>query len=119
MKRSILIIFCVLAFAILFVSCGDKKPDDISDDMYKCGLAALEIVDDYLDNSISLDEAQKRLTRNKDLADSIVDANHENDSAIPHRLSDLMYCMWAKNRGTGTDSEIEEKRQELAELLGK
>ena len=118
---------------VLVTGCGSRsKPDNTSDRMYGLGLTALEIIDEYLDGKISLENAMDRFSVTSDDIDDqydnslreagvevLVGTDYANDSFINHYAGMLDYSLMKRSQGNGTDSEILEFRNSLAEKLNK
>lgn len=61
--KIIAIIVCiVVVVCIAIIYFCNKKPSNISDEMYDFGIEALEVIDDYLDNEIDSQTAYEKLS---------------------------------------------------------
>lgn len=61
--KIIAVIVCiVIAICIVIIYFNNKKPSDVSDEMYNLGIEALEVIDDYLDNEIDSQATYKKLS---------------------------------------------------------
>ena len=133
MKKLLLLLVATMLCLILIVGCASQnKPDKTSDRMYGLGLTALEIIDEYLDGKTSLENAMENFSS---IADDIGDqyenskreagvealggTDYANDSSISMEVVFLDYRLMERSYGTGTDSEILEYRNRLAENLNK
>ena len=131
MRRLILI---VSSMAVLLAISGCKpqsaKPKNMSDQMYKLGIAGLETIDEYLDSKINLDEASDRVSKTNKAASSQLDKSKEelgvdallgteyaDDFTVYHTLTMLSNAVMNRSLGTGTNREILDYRNELAESL--
>lgn len=132
MYRKLLAFFVTLA--LLLSGCGDGSgiPKDTSEKMYELGIAALEAVDEYLDNKLDIENAKERLDNTKfwvdvqledDMEELDVDVlfgtKYANDSKISHNIVMISNALSKKSYGTGTTSKIVEHRNSLAEVLNK
>ena len=119
------VITFICAFTIGFTLCAcdsNKKPDDISDDHYRIGLKALEIVDDYLGREITAKEAQRKMT---DLANdaggldetSIDDQNHLRNDTVVFSVTLLSNELLMADISTATDKDILPLRNDIAKAV--
>ena len=132
MKR--IIVFVCVAFALLCIfgcSAKESEPENVSSKMYEIGIAALETVDEYLDYNIDIAETYDRISASSRAAanqyekdkeeigeETLTGSEFANDYFINHNILMLSYELMTKKHGTGTNKEIVEKRNDLAEWLG-
>jgi len=133
MKRIISSLLVAVALLSLFSGCGGGgKPDNLSDDVYELGCAALETTDDYIDGKITASDALKKLDWSatlidtqveKELADSptgtLYGTPYSNDNGVSIYLLSIKLAIGDKDRGTGTMSVVKDARNKLAKTLGK
>lgn len=114
MKKLAMLLGALLCVGAL-AGCGNGIPDDMSKDAYDLGCKALETVDAFLDADISAQSAKSKL----DLIDTQMedfDFNGEYfmDAILRGYVSPLSYYV-----GRGDRKELLQKRNSLAEKLGK
>lgn len=130
MKRLFL---ATLVLVVMFVVNGCSSGTyeyEISEDIQKLGVAAVEAADDFLDGKIDGDEALKRLKESRDSAefriddkkeelkvDSLVNTEYSDDSLVETNISTLYMEVYFKTSGTGIEKDIIESRNSLAEKL--
>lgn len=61
MRKRLSIICVVVILSLIFSACSSKKPDGMSDEIYKAGIQAIEIADRYLQSEIDSDEACQKI----------------------------------------------------------
>lgn len=115
MKRIVCMLL-VSALLLSLVGCGSKRMSGISDDAYDLGLAALETTDDFISGKIDAETARDNLESAIILVDG---CDGENDSLISTSIFFIQYAISRKGSGIGTMNEVEEKRDQLADYLGK
>ena len=120
-----------LIVCLILCGCGGGKPDTISQEMYDIGLAALETADDYIAGKITAAEAEKKLLRAESMADSIYEREKEenggtmvgfkftSDLTVPSNILLLETSISAHDFGTGSMSSVKERRDIIANQLGK
>lgn len=113
--RRIVCAFLSVIIVLALVACGSRM-DGISDQAYEYGIAALETADDYIDGKIDGDTAKDNLSRVSILVDG---CDGEHDSLVSSRIALLKFAVTAKANGTGTMDKVKEKREDLADILGK
>ncbi|MDR0889900.1 MAG: hypothetical protein LBM28_04540 [Oscillospiraceae bacterium] len=125
-KRFLLLVVVLLVF---LSSCTGEKPEDMSEEMYNIGLAALETVDEYFDGIITLEEARYRLEGSEDAADRLYDKARkqsggaiygtevEDDFFVSSCITSIDFHLMMKSYGTGTNEDILEYRNDLADAL--
>lgn len=129
MKKA-LSVLCVFALLILLCSCG--KPQKTSDTMYQIGINALQTADDYIAGKLTGEKAAKELKEYKNQAetqeekdceelgtDTLIGTNLSNNSSIALDIYFLYNEVDGVQNGTSAMSEVREKRDDLAEQLGK
>lgn len=130
MKKIItLSLVAILLFSLC--SCGGK-PEKTSDAMYQIGTNALATADEYIGGKITGDEAADRLHEYMEQADTqykkecedlrqstLVDTEYSNDGLIEHNVSMLYFSVSSSTRSGAAISEVQEKRDSLADSIGK
>lgn len=114
------IIVILIGFAIYYIN--TKKPANVSEEMYSYGESAIKIVDDYIDNEISYDVANQKLSGISDSADYYYDNEDDNtkklhDFIIKSSISLLDSTLYFEHSGKATYFELLDRRNELAEEL--
>lgn len=130
--KKVLPIFWAVLLVVLFSACGSSKPNKTSDAMYQIGLNALNTADDYIAGKITGDETAERLHEymgqsdtqyKKDCEDvekdTLAGTNFSNDYSINHSIAMLYFSTDSSITGETAMSEVKEKRDNLAEHLGK
>lgn len=100
----LLVVMVISLLLFLFTNCN-SKPSGISDETYRVGSKAIEVVDDYLDYDLSRDDAYDRLVEIG--SRSSAGAISVNIKSIYVGLSTDM-----------PDSVILDRRNKLAEKIG-
>lgn len=115
MKRVFSIV-ALVAMIFNLCACGSKRMDGISDRAYDYGLAALETADEFINGDLDADAASDKLERTLILVDR---CDGENDSLVSSSIFLLQVAIDNKGDGTGTMATVEERRDDLADKLGK
>ena len=123
MKRTTCFLLATLMVAILLLAgCKNKKPDNISDTVYEAGLAALKAADAYLDNQMgktaTYDELLAQHKIIKDFGEVHDTKVRHNNFMVQHDVLMLSSAFLMLGR-TQTESDLLEKRNDLAVRLGK
>ena len=119
-SKSLLYIGCGLLSLILliFILTREYKPTDMDKEVYRLGVSALEVTDDYLDAKINNKEARNRLDDifsrldRIDGTDSLLVKTKTFNIGTYMLLSDGMFS-------TSNASNVTESRNSLAEYLNK
>lgn len=123
---AVAVIASILVALITALPLGTKtgeKPDDVSNEHYSYGKRALDIIDQYLDNEIDARTAKKRLDNLIDyewdkLPDTPVsDKTHNNGFYIEQNVVSCSIIMTDIDYGTGSQNELLEHRNKIAEIL--
>ncbi|GEM_PF-4176548 len=119
--KIIAVIVCiVVAVCIVIIYFNNKKPSDVSDEMYNFGIEALEVIDDYLDNEIDSQATYKKL--------SSIDSNatqYYNTKSNGEFLNDktIFYSILLLTSGLNEDTvdnlRLLENRNALAKAIDK
>lgn len=131
MKR-IISIALIFALVIALCSCGGK-PERMSDTMYQIGLNALTTTDEYISGKITGEEASERIYEFKEQSDaeyekvkggqngstSVADTAYVKDFIVSSDLFFLYFAVRDASMGKGAMSDVKERRDDLAETLGK
>lgn len=130
MRRLFLTALVLVAVFVMSGCSSGKDRWEISEDIQKLGVAAVEAADDFLDGKIDGYEAQKRLKESRGGAkykndnkkeelnvDSLSDTEYFGDYLIESNISSLYMDVYFKTSGTGTEKDIIESRNALAEKL--
>lgn len=133
MKKITILLICT-ALLLSLCSCN-LKPDNTSDAMYQIGLNALDLSDQYIAGKITgaeayarIEEFSKQAEAQKDYdrellglgeEDGLATTEYSNDSSISFKISMLSFDIMQAHHGSGSMSEVKERRDELAEQLGK
>lgn len=121
MKKFIvcLLVICICAGAI--VGCGGSKiPDEMSADIYDCGVKAVKILDRYLSADLTMDEAKTELGNLHNQAYNLQEEDMSKDLYVSIDIGyaeTLLTKMSDNSQPDITDSDIRTERNELAELL--
>lgn len=120
MKRIIPII---AIFLLLCSACGSRGGADLSDAHYNYGVKAVEIADEYLDFSISAEEAHNKiaeLSGSKDILPDTEygDSQHAGNSSIEHDVTMLSHELLMIWTGDGSYDDLLDIRNSLAETVG-
>ena len=101
MKKVITLVTTILLSVILLNGCGGKSAN-VSDEVYNYGIAILETCDEFLDGSISNDEAVKRM-------DNTIDGiKRYNDKALNELgVKTMVEAQFDKNYQFYVDGDIE------------
>lgn len=102
----------------ILVGCGNKKPDNVSQDMYDTAIYVINVTDLYLDGEATVEETKEKL-------DSVnVEYNPNNDeydgdSNIEAHIISLKSSVESVELGYGTStiSDVKEERDELADKI--
>lgn len=113
MKR---LISAVLYVLIIFtcVSCGSSNVYSYSDRAVELGNAALETVNEFIDGSLTEEQAEKKLTNSVTLLDH---CEGQDDVLLASAVFNLQYAVSSKINGTGSMATVKEKRDDLKDLL--
>lgn len=114
MKKLICIILAVVT--LFACSACSSRMDGISDDAYEYGLSALETADEFIAGEIDADTAQRRLDLASGLAE---DCGGTNDFLVSSNIFLISSAVGFKDRGSGTMKEVKDRRNDLADILGK
>ncbi len=131
-KKIVAILLCgILLFTVSGCS-GEKDAANLSTEMKELGIAAVEITDDFLNGEITGAAAIERLENNYSSAsqhyeqeleeaesDTLVGTDCWRDSTVPTYILSLEMSIRNKNNGTGTDEDVLEDRNKLAEIVNK
>lgn len=130
MKKFLSVILCAV-FLLTLCACGGK-PQNMSDAMYQIGLNALSVADQYIAGKITGDEAYDRLGEYKTQATaqtdqeerdlgvtSLYQSEYDGDASVEIDVFLLYSVVERAKQGDGTMSEVMERRDALAEDLGK
>ena len=136
--KTVMFFVALLFFISLIVIGAEKltndgtlhKQNSLSDEMRELGLAAVEIVDDYLKDRINAETAYARLETNLDKqdalimkekikydVDSIYDSPVKQDGEVWFNTFALVGKFRDKISGVGTDSSIREQRDKLEDAI--
>lgn len=131
MKKIGIYILCGMLLLNTNACSGGGGTDNLSEEMKEMGIAAVEITDDYLDGSITGNEAVEKLDNNyssasqhyeKELeeagSDTLVETDYWRDSTVPTYILSLKMSVGKSNKGTGTKEDVIEDRNKLAEIVG-
>lgn len=122
MKRTIALIIAATVLCFTLVGCGGGKPNDVSQEMYDVGIAALQVADDYMAYKISGEEAKSKIEAISDDADTIYDRNketkYETDYVLAASINALSAAISLAN-WNGVPSDVKEQRDRVAKYLGK
>ena len=124
MKRLIPSMICIILL-VSICACHNYgvKPDDISNAHYEFGKKALDIVDQYMDGRISAETARDRLDHLYNYGDHDLpetefgDPMHRKNFSVEGTVWFLKIEMSSIAFGTGSESELLDKRNDLAEDL--
>ena len=124
MKRLILALVCMI-FLLSLCACHNYgvKPEDISNAHYEFGKKALDIVDQYMDGRISAETARDRLDHLYNYGDyglpetELEDPTHSKNFSVEVTVWLLNIEMSSIAFGTGSESDLLDKRNDLAEDL--
>lgn len=137
MKKVITILLSVVLLVLSLPGCSSKKgpPEDVSEQMYELGVAAMEICDDFLDGNIDEAEAKEKIQEYLDDAERYnnnklaelgvssyygINYQYYKDSLVQGRISSLYHDFSLREiAGTPTKERITEDRNELAQDLNK
>lgn len=122
---------CMLVMIFLLSGCGDteKKPDGMSDRVYDLGIAALETTDDFLNGDIEADEAARKLVtaltsiqseiaiHEEEIGGALVGTDYWQESLVESRITLIQFRISEKNSGRGSNKDVIQQRNSLAELL--
>lgn len=119
--KIIAIIVCiVVVVCIAIIYFNNKKPSDVSDEMYDFGIEALEVIDDYLDNKIDSQAAYEKLSSIDSNATQYYNtrSNDEflNDKAI---FYSVLLLTSGLNEDTVDNLRLLENRNVLAKAIDK
>lgn len=130
MKKYGIFLFCGIIL-LTMSACSRKGTDNLSEEMKELGIAAVEITDDFLDGSITGDDALEKLDNNyssanqcyeKELeaagSDTLVGTDYWRDSTVPTYIMSLEMSVRKSNKGNGTKEDVIEDRNKLAEIVG-
>jgi len=141
----------ILLFILILVAVGcedeERMPPNTSPRMYGLGIAALEIVDDFLDGKINADTAHQLFkAKNSEIneqykqatltseSDTLIGTDKQNDARISSKTGQIDYLLFDRSMFRpslyenaseddpppplmATDEKITESRNELAALL--
>ena len=121
-----IVILVVIAAAVVIYYFMPRKPADVSDEYYKYGKAALEIVDQYLDYEITVDEASEALKELERREGTLPSKTSHADTMIKlcvsasarHVSSINLDTKLYRNVDKSKYNDLVEKRNELADYLG-
>ena len=124
MKRLIslaLVIACFMSLIACSKTPEPKRP--LSDAHNKYGTKALEIVDNYLDFSISASDAYKQIDELYSSVNALPKVEENDDTYygnhfVEHDVSMIRFELSDISSGRGSYEELKEKRDDLAEQLG-
>lgn len=137
MKRKIIVISILVITALVLafhISCSllVKRTLKKSDEMYNLGCSAVEIVDDFLNDKLTIEKAKEKLERNiekqfqiyeQEKAESDSDhtkfSEYSGDFLVYAYSCDLLSSINEKIAGTGTVSEIKDAKNDLKDTLKK
>ena len=137
MKKLLILQAILIVFLCSCESDSDNKPRNTSDRMYGLGLAAIDIVDDFLNGktnititrerfSEKLSEIEEQYVNSQKETDSetLASTKYSNDALIKFSAGMLDLSLSYRLQNTvsesklGTDSGITERRNDLAKRLG-
>lgn len=128
-KAKILLAVLLLFSCFALCSCSSGEPTNVSEDMYNAAKIAVDIADNYLDGRISIEEADKNISRPQESASRIMDellannlepekdGSNEKDFSVYNAITSLSSAIGMKSVSLATDSDIEDARNELAALI--
>ena len=122
--KIIKFLLSILVSCIIFASCN-TMPSDISSAHYTYAQKAIEIVDEYLDFNITVEEAYEKISELHEREETLPDTDyddptHANDFSIEATVSIIDFNLFQLKLDPSSDeqSELLENRNELAELIG-
>lgn len=124
MKRAIsLLLFAVIILSMAACNSSTEPKRPLSDAHYKYGTKALEIVDNYLDFTISVSDAYKQIDDLYSSANALPTVEKDDDtyfgnSFVEHDVMMIRYELSDISSGRGSYEDLKEKRDDLAEELG-
>ena len=105
--KKILLIMCMFMLSCIMAACGaEKKPDGVSEEMFKIGNQAIESSQQYIDGKISSGAGYQKL---KDLYDQSrkilkeTKSDYALDSIISSNIEDLMNSLYEDNSSQTVD----------------
>ena len=127
--RKLLSIFLLFALLVsIFVACS-KPPFDMDDQHMKYGEKALEIADQFLDYKLSLEEATAKLEELEGMAGTLPNLPESDNNRFGNDrvIARVQFLVWSFSHSktmlgeftSKAAAEILEKRNDLAEILGK
>lgn len=128
-KTGIVIIGILFMLSLYGCSNNGSKPENTSEEMYEIGLSVLETTNEYLEKTIDLDSAKKRIDASSRAAErqiksdedavgeTLYGTEYSNDWFISSKIVLIDYELSVKQMGTGTDKKIAQHRDDLAKLL--
>lgn len=120
--KTIAIVICVIIILgnVIIYFCN-RKPSNISDEMYNYGESTIKVIDDYMDNEIDYDSAAQKLDGIVSSIDYYESENEEehksSDFLIEADISILKSELFLEHLGKSTYSELLDSRNNLAEQL--
>lgn len=131
MKKIGIFLLCGMMLFIMCGCSGKEGMSGLSEEMKELGIAAVEIADNFLDGKITGEEAVEKLEKNSFMADLQYDmekkeaekdtearTDYKNGSLVTSSILLLKISICDKNDGTGTEKDIIENRNNLAEIVG-
>lgn len=119
MKKVItFVLTIILAISITACSREPVKNQYVSDDAFKQGKIALEVIDDFLQHNLDAKEAEEQLDaiyRKLDLIENNVD--YFNDVSIKSNVNMASSYIRMKGNGDASYDDVEEYRNKLEEVL--
>ena len=125
MKKAISCLLVLVIVLTIFTACGEGKPTNISDDHYEFGCKVVDIIDQYMDNTIDADTAYTRIgnlirtDKDKLPETEFGDPTHAAGSTVElytvlvwNELSSIDY-------GTGSQQELKDYRNKIADAVGR
>ena len=115
MRKKLLLVVLV---SCLLIGCGNKKPDDVSEEVYDMAVYAIDVVDLYLDGEATIEETDEKLEQ-FDIDLDYDDGEYEGDSSVEVDIIVLQTRVSSLELGYGTTTitDVKEARNELAETI--
>ena len=106
----------MLLMLSMLTACN-TRPNELSDEMYNCGITALKTMDDYIDGKIDYQTAYNKLQGMSERSDNIDDQSTD-DKIVSGKISLAVLTVTNSYLGNQTYNEMIVERNELAKSLG-